>query len=64
MLDTTYTLRLGQLLKITSDVKKYMWQKLKLEKPNIIIKQILEPSVVIMVKTYSKLNTTAIEKNN
>ncbi len=29
MLETTYTLRLGQLLKITLDLKKYMWQKLK-----------------------------------
>ncbi len=28
MLETTYTLRLGQLLKITLDLKKYMWQKL------------------------------------
>jgi hypothetical protein len=25
MLETTYTLRLGQLLKITSNLKKYMW---------------------------------------
>jgi len=25
MLETTYTLRLGQLLKITPDLKKYMW---------------------------------------
>jgi hypothetical protein len=25
MLETTYTLRLGQLLKITLDLKKYMW---------------------------------------
>jgi hypothetical protein len=29
MLETTYTLRLGQLLKITLDFKIYMWQKLK-----------------------------------
>jgi hypothetical protein len=38
MLETTYTLRLSQLLKITLDFKKYMWHKLKLEKPYIIIK--------------------------
>jgi hypothetical protein len=30
MSETTYTLRLGQLLKITLDLKKYMSQKLKL----------------------------------
>ncbi len=40
MLKTTYTLKLGQLLKITPDLKIYMWQKLKPEKPNITIKHI------------------------
>jgi hypothetical protein len=29
MLETTYILRLSQLLKITPNLKKYMWQKLK-----------------------------------
>jgi hypothetical protein len=28
MLETTYNLRLGQLLKRTLDLKKYMWHKL------------------------------------
>jgi hypothetical protein len=32
MLETSYTLNLGQLLKITLKLKKYLWQKLKLEK--------------------------------
>jgi len=36
MLETTYVLRLGQLLKITRNFKKYMWQNLKQEKPNIV----------------------------
>jgi hypothetical protein len=45
MLETTYTIRLGQLLKITPDLKKYMWQKLKPKKPNIIIKLKPKPSV-------------------
>jgi len=35
MLEMTYTLSLGQLLKITPDLKKYMWQNLKPKKPNI-----------------------------
>jgi hypothetical protein len=35
MLETTYTLRLGQLLKIAPNFEKYMWQKLKPENPNI-----------------------------
>jgi hypothetical protein len=38
MLETTYTLRLGELLKIAPDFKKYMWQKVKPEKPNIATK--------------------------
>jgi hypothetical protein len=38
MLETTYILRLNQLLKITPDLKKYMWQKLKPKKSNITIK--------------------------
>ncbi len=42
----------------------YMWQKLKLEKPNIATKQILEPNVTIMVETHYKLDTTTTEVNN
>ncbi len=64
MLETTYTLRSSQLLKITPNFKKYMWQKLKLEKTNIVIQQMLEPSVATMVETYSKLDTMAIEIDN
>jgi hypothetical protein len=48
MLETTYILRLGQLLKITQDLKTYMWQKLNLEKPNIIIMKISKPSVTTL----------------
>jgi hypothetical protein len=32
MLETSYTLNLGQLLKIALKLQKYLWQKLKLEK--------------------------------
>jgi hypothetical protein len=32
MLETSYILNLGQLLKIALKLKKYLWQKLKLEK--------------------------------
>ncbi len=32
MLETSYTLNLGQLFKIALKLKKYLWQKLKLEK--------------------------------
>jgi uncharacterized membrane protein len=29
IMETTYTLKLGQLLNITPNLQKYMWQKLK-----------------------------------
>jgi hypothetical protein len=32
MLETNYTLSLGQFLKIAFELKRYLWQKLKLEK--------------------------------
>jgi hypothetical protein len=64
MLKTIYTLKLGQLLKITPDVKKYIWQKLKLEKPNITTKAILKPNVAIVIETHFKINTTTIGVNN
>ncbi len=32
MLEINYTLNLGQLLKIALELKKYLWQKLNLEK--------------------------------
>jgi hypothetical protein len=41
-----------------------MWQKLKPKKPNIIVKQISEPNVVIVVKTHVKLDTTSIKVDN
>jgi hypothetical protein len=64
MLEIIYTLRLGQLLKITPNLKRYMWQKLKPKKPNINAKHISKPSVAILVKTHSKLDITSIEVDN
>jgi hypothetical protein len=58
MLETTYTLKLDQLLKITPNLKKYMWQKLKFGKPNVTTKHISKPNVVIVVETHSQLNIT------
>jgi hypothetical protein len=64
MLETTYTLRLGQLLKIAPHLKKYMWQKLKPEKPNIVIKVIPKPNVAKMMETHFKVLTATIKKKN
>jgi hypothetical protein len=49
---------------IAEDITKYMWQKLKVEKPNILTKQILKPSVAIVVETHFELNIIAIKVNN
>jgi hypothetical protein len=64
MLEITYTLRLGQLLKIAPNFKKNIWQILKPKKPNIVNKVIPEPSVAILIETHSKVNIIAIELNN
>jgi hypothetical protein len=64
MLETTYILRLGLLLKIALHFKKYMWQKLKLEKPNITTKMISKPSVTTVIETHSKVDNTTIKVNN
>jgi hypothetical protein len=64
MLETTYILKLGQLLKVAPNFKKYMWKKLKLEKPNITTKTILEFSLDIIIETRSKVDTTTIKVDN
>ncbi len=52
------------MLKITPNFKKYMWQKLKPENPNIAIKVILKPSVAIVVETQFEIDTTTLEVDN
>ncbi len=61
MMETTYTMKLGQLLKITLDLKKYMWQKLKPKKLNITSKVISEPNVTIAVETHYQIDTVTIK---
>ncbi len=62
--ETTYTLRLCQLLKIALDLNKSMWQKLNPKKPNIFTKMISEPNVATMIETHFKVDTTSIEIDN
>ncbi|CAM6041663.1 unnamed protein product, partial [Sphagnum compactum] len=38
MLETSYTLNLGQLLKIAPELKRYLWQKLKQEETHNVNK--------------------------
>ncbi len=63
-METTYTLRLGQLLKVAPNFNRYMWWKLKPEKPNIATTMISEPSVAIMIKTHFKVNIIVIKVDN
>jgi hypothetical protein len=63
-MEITYSLRLGQLLKIAPYLNKYMWQKLKPIRPNIVTKVILEASTTTMIQTHSKVNIVVINANN
>jgi hypothetical protein len=45
MLKTNYTLNLGQLLEIAPKLKRYLWQKLKLEKIHNVSKATIEKQV-------------------
>ncbi len=45
MLETSYTLNLGQLFKIAHELKRYFWQKLKLEKTQNVNKTTTEKKV-------------------
>jgi hypothetical protein len=38
MLETSYILNLGQLLKMAIELKKYLWQKMKLNKSYCVTK--------------------------
>jgi hypothetical protein len=37
MLETSYTLNLGQLLKMALELKRYLWEKMKLYQPSIVL---------------------------
>jgi hypothetical protein len=49
MLETNYTLNLGQLIKITLDLKKYLSQKLKANKPHINTRLVNEKTTLFIV---------------
>jgi len=41
-----------------------MWQKLKLEKPNIATNTISKPSLTTIIEKHSKIDTTTIKVDN
>jgi hypothetical protein len=61
MLETNCTLNLGQLLKISISLKKYLWQKLKTNKPQINIKPMNDKTTSFVIPNTS---TTTIVINN
>ncbi len=61
MLETSYILNLGHLLKITPKLKKYLWQKLKLEKTHNVSKATTNKQVGSSVP---KVGTTVIAIDN
>jgi hypothetical protein len=61
MLETNYTLNLRQLLKITFELKRYLSQKLKLEKTQNVSKATTNKHVDSSVP---KVATTCVAVNN
>jgi hypothetical protein len=61
MLETSYILSLGQLLKIAPKLKRYLWQKLKLEKTLNLSRTTTKKQVGSLVP---KVRTTIIATDN
>jgi hypothetical protein len=61
MLETSYTLSLGQLLKIAHELKRYLWQKLKLKKTQNVNKITLKKQVGSLIP---EVRTIAIINNH
>jgi hypothetical protein len=58
MLETCYTLNLGQLLKIVLELKRYFWHKLKLEKIQNVNKTTTNKQVGSLVLEVGTTNAT------
>jgi hypothetical protein len=61
MLELSYTLNLGQLLKIAFELKRYLWQKLKPEKTQNVSRTITEKQVGSLVP---KVRIVVVTINN
>ncbi len=61
MLETSYTLNLGQLFKIAHELKKYLWKKLKLEKTQIVNRTTTKKQVGSLVL---EVGTTTVAIDN
>ncbi len=61
MLETSYILSLGQLLEIAPELKKYLWQKLKLKKTQNVSRTTTNKQVGFSVL---EIGTTIVAINN
>jgi hypothetical protein len=61
MLETSYTLNLGELLEITFKLKTYMWQKLKPKKIHNLTITTIKKQVSFLVL---KVGTIVVAINN
>jgi hypothetical protein len=61
MLETNYTLNLKKLLKITPKLKRYLWQKMKLEKTLNVNKATIDKQVCFSVP---EVGTTIVAIDN
>ncbi len=64
MFKTTYVLSLGQLLKIITNFKKYIQQKMKLKKLHVNVKPIHNSLIIITPKLTLKIKTIATTIDN
>jgi hypothetical protein len=62
MLETNYTLNFGQLLKIAISLKKYLWQKLKTNKPQINTKHMNDKTTSFVIPN-TRIATVAIDNH-
>jgi hypothetical protein len=49
MLETSFTLNFGQLIKMAPDLNKYLWYKMKINKPQMNTKVVNEKATTLVV---------------
>jgi hypothetical protein len=58
MLETSFTLNLGQLLKIVHELKKYLRRKMKSNKPYIVYKIVTKKTITFVVSEVAIVTIT------
>ncbi len=60
MLETNDTLNLRQLLKILLELKRYLWQEMKLDKPQNVAKAITKKTIPSIIQEVTTINVVMI----